>query len=58
VPQSVDLLAPAPTFGPPAPAPGVAAVASFVAAVLTEIYLSNACSCPEIFCVLLGGLFD
>jgi hypothetical protein len=33
-------------------------VASCLAAVLTEISLCNACSCPEIFCVLLGGLFD
>jgi hypothetical protein len=37
---------------------GAAAAASFLAAVLTEVYLCNACSCHEIFCVLFGGLFD
>jgi hypothetical protein len=33
---------------PPAEPHGVVAVASFSAAVLTEIYLGNVCSCHEI----------
>eukprot|EP01047_Picozoa_sp_COSAG01_P031845 COSAG01_NODE_2278_length_7990_cov_4.925167_6_plen_170_part_00 len=32
----------------PGTAPGAAAVASFLAAALTEIYLCDVCSCPEI----------
>jgi hypothetical protein len=32
----------------PGTAPGAAAVASFLAAALTEIYLGDVCSCPEI----------